>query len=98
MEIEAIVNVLYFCWVNFFLQVSEIFFIEFGGILSGKCVFNRMLETLFVLTIDGLACGLGETFTVKILTSDLWNVASIPGDMLGFDILRGTTNPVSTLN
>ena len=98
MEMEAIINVFDLSWVDFFLQISEIFFAEFGGILSGKSVFNRMLETLFVFTVDGLASGFGKTFTVKILTRNLWNVTSIPWDMLGFDILRGTTNPVCTLN
>jgi hypothetical protein len=98
MEMEAIINVLHFSWVNFFLQISKIFFAEFGGILSGKCIFNRMLETLFVFTIDSLASCFSETFTIKIFTRYLWNVTCIPGNMLGFDILRGTTNPVCTLN
>jgi len=98
MEMEAIINVLDLSWVDFFLQISEIFFAELGGILSGKCVLNRVLEALFVFSVDSLTRGFGKTLTVKILTVHLWNIASISWDMLGFDILRRTTNPVLTLN
>lgn len=53
-----------------------------------------MLDALLVLIVDGLCGSLGETLSVEIFTRDLRNVTSIAGNVLRFDVLGWTSNPV----
>ena len=53
MEVIAVINVLALCWVKLSLQISKVILSEFRSIFGSKRVLNRMIETFFVLTVDG---------------------------------------------
>ena len=94
MEMIGIVDVLYLCGVKFFLQSSEIIFGKFSCIFSCKCFFYWMLESLWIFFINGLSSGFSETLTEKIFWGNLWDVTCISWDVLSFNILGGSSNPV----
>ena len=98
MEIIGIIDVLHLCWIEFGFQRPEIIFGKFCCIFSCECFFNWMLETLFILSVDGLTSGFGKTLAKKIFTGYLWNITGISRDVLSFYVLCWSSNPVYTLH
>ena len=94
MEMIGIIDVFNLCGIEFFLQSSEIIFGKFSCILGCECFFYRMLESLWIFFINGLSSGFSETLTEKIFWGNLWDVTCISWDVLSFNILGGSSNPV----
>jgi len=94
MEIICVVDILNFCWVDFFFKCSEVIFIELSSVLSGKCVFDGMLETSVVFTVDRFSSCFCETLSIEIFTCYLRYVTSISWDMLSLNIRVWSSNPV----
>lgn len=97
MEVECINNILDFSGLNVVLEQAEVVLAELGGILRRESIFDRVVEALLVLAIDGLGRRLGEALTVEVLTAHLRNITLIARNVLSLDVLVGTANPVLAL-
>lgn len=94
MEIVAVVDVFSLCWVNVLHQVSEFMFAEFMGSLRGESVFDCMLKSFLVFTVDGSSCCFGKALSVQVLTGYLRNISCVPWNVLSLNILCWTSNPI----
>jgi len=79
------------------LQSAEVVLAKLGLLHRLESLVERWLLSFVVLAVDSRSRGLSEGFTEEILRLDLWDVASIPRDVLGLQILSRTTEPVVSL-
>lgn len=98
MEVVSIIYIFDFCWVQFFLQSSEIIFAVLRLVFSCKCVLYWMLETNLVLTVDGPTGCSCEALSEQIFTSCLWDITSVSWYVLCLKVLSWSTDPVFTFN
>ena len=98
MEVISIINIFDFCWVQFLLQSSEIFFAVLGLVFSCKCILHWVLETNFVLTVDSLTGCPCEALSEQIFTCCLWDITSVSWYVLCFKVLSWSTDPVFTFD
>lgn len=64
MEVVAIVDIFAFGWVKIIFQLSEVGLAELSLALGGERVFDRVLETFFVLLVDSLRGCFGQALSV----------------------------------
>lgn len=98
MEIVCVVDVFYFCWVNFLFQHSEVIFTKFSGVLSLESVLNRVTKSNVIFSIDRFASRFGKTLSIEILTGNLRYVTSVSRDMLSLNISVRSSNPIDSFH
>ena len=97
MEVRGISLILVLSGLLSVLQSAEVVLAELGLLHRLKSLVERWLLTFVVLAIDSRSSGLSEGFTEEILRFDLWDVTSIPWNVLRLEVLSGTTEPVVSL-
>ena len=86
MEIICILYVFDFCWLQIFFKSSEIVFRKFCYIFRSKCLFYTVLKSTFIFSIYCLCSCFRKTFSKQIFTLYLWNISSVPRNILCFNI------------
>ena len=97
MEVRCVLDIFKLGRLDIVLKSAEV--------ILGELLLGMGLETLVkwwdlalvVLGVDGRAGGLGEGSTEEVLRCNLWDVASVAWNVLGFQVLGGSTKPVVTL-
>ena len=98
MEIVAVVDVFALSWIKIVFQCPEVVLSVLLLVLSGKRVFHGMHDTFFVFLVDGLSCCFGQTLSVNVLACNLRNISCVSWDVLSFDILGWSSNPIFSLS
>ena len=93
MEIIAVSNILDFCWINFFFQGSKIIFVEFSLSFCCESLFNWVIETFLIVSIDSVCSNFGISLSIQILARNLRNIPSISWNMLSLKFISRSTNP-----
>lgn len=76
------------------LESAEVVFREIISIRSSELVLGRRADSLVELAVNSSSGGLSETLGVDVFRLNLRDVASIARDVLGLDVVGGSSEPV----
>lgn len=76
------------------LQPAEVVLAEFSSVGGSEAVDSYGVGAFLVLGIDGAGSCLGEGFSVEVFRFDLRHVSCVTWNVLGLDVIVGTTEPV----
>ena len=96
MEVGCVDHVLALSRLHVVLESSEVLLAELGLSGSLETLVQGWALALVVLGVDGGASRLGERLAEEVLTLDLGHIALVAWDVLGLQVLSGTTEPVVT--
>ena len=94
MELGGILLVPQLSWLHSVLQSSMVVLAMLSLCISLETLIERRDLALVVLRVDGCTSSLSELFSEEVLRLNLRDVAGVPGDMLGLQVLGGTAQPV----
>lgn len=97
MEVRGVLLILELGWLHVILQSAEVILAVLGLCVGLESFVERRALSLVVLTVDGRAGRFGERLTEEVFRSNLWNVTSVAWDMLRFQVLCRTAEPVFSL-
>ena len=93
MEVVAVVDVFALSWIKIIFQCPEVMLPVLRLALSGKLVL-----VLRSFLIDGFSCCLSQALSVDVLACNFRNISRVSWDVLGFDILGWSSNPIFSLS
>lgn len=98
MEVGSVIEISLLGWVFVLsLQSAEVVLTEFSGVGGSEAVDWCGLRAFLVFSIDGAGSCLCKGFSVEVFRFDLRHVTCISGNVLGLDVIVGTTEPVGSV-